>query len=423
MSADKPTPTLASQVVEPVVRIPPDAVRAQAPERSIALCLSGGGYRAMLFHVGALWRLQEIGYLNATASAPRGADLGPLARVSSVSGGSIIAGLLALKWNDCKTADPDSATRVAAFIREIVEPIRAMGHVNIAGYNFGGLFKVLAAIVLPGTVNEYVARQYRQHLFGSAKLADIVSAPRFVINATNLQSAALWRFTQAYMWDWRVGKIADTTLIDLAQAVAASSAFPPPLSPAQLRFNPSDYTPGSGGTGDDNLERPPFTTNPTLTDGGVYDNLGLETAWKNHQTVLVSDAGRAVPAEEKVAIDWISQSLRSIDVIQSQVRAMRIRDLINSYRAPASQSNTRHGCYWGAGSNVANYPAPPALPCPVEKTSKLAAVATDLADKSDTLQEQLINWGYAICDTAVRSWVDPRLKTPSDFPYPASGVG
>ena len=47
----------------------------------MALCLSGGGYRAMLFHVGALWRLNELGLL------PR------LDRVSSVSGGSITAGV------------------------------------------------------------------------------------------------------------------------------------------------------------------------------------------------------------------------------------------------------------------------------------------------------------------------------------------
>ncbi len=29
----------------------------------IALCLSGGGYRAMLFHAGAIWRLIELGLL------------------------------------------------------------------------------------------------------------------------------------------------------------------------------------------------------------------------------------------------------------------------------------------------------------------------------------------------------------------------
>ena len=210
--------------VEPVTRIPPDATKPGAPERSIALCLSGGGYRAMLFHVGALWRLQELGYLDATASAPQAADLGPLARVSSVSGGSITAGLLALKWEACRTADPVAATRVTAFVKQIVEPIRAMGHVNIAGYNLAGVLKLIVAILLPGTVNEYVTRQYRRHLYGNAKLSAITAEPRFVINATNLQSGALWRFTRSYIWDWRVGKIPNTSLVDLAQAVSASSA-------------------------------------------------------------------------------------------------------------------------------------------------------------------------------------------------------
>src|SRR5262245_49568442 len=55
-------------------------------EPGIALCLSGGGYRAMLFHLGALWRLNNAGYLQR------------LNRVSSVSGGSITAGMLGLAW-------------------------------------------------------------------------------------------------------------------------------------------------------------------------------------------------------------------------------------------------------------------------------------------------------------------------------------
>src|SRR4051812_45112307 len=52
-----------------------------------ALCLSGGGYRAMLFHVGAIWRLNQLGYLRR------------LTRVSGVSGGAITAGVLGLNWH------------------------------------------------------------------------------------------------------------------------------------------------------------------------------------------------------------------------------------------------------------------------------------------------------------------------------------
>src|SRR4051812_33189578 len=52
-----------------------------------ALCLSGGGSPAMLFHLGALRRLNEVGLL------------GTIERISSVSGGSIVAGVLGRRWN------------------------------------------------------------------------------------------------------------------------------------------------------------------------------------------------------------------------------------------------------------------------------------------------------------------------------------
>src|SRR3982074_1911559 len=72
---------------EPPVRfIEPDRTEPRAPEPGTALCPAGGGYRAMLFHLGALKRLNEVGYLTK------------LKRVSSVSGGSITAGVLAMNW-------------------------------------------------------------------------------------------------------------------------------------------------------------------------------------------------------------------------------------------------------------------------------------------------------------------------------------
>src|SRR5215210_3805761 len=49
----------------------------------IALCLSGGGFRAALFHLGAVRRLNELGILSR------------LDTISSVSGGSIISAHLA----------------------------------------------------------------------------------------------------------------------------------------------------------------------------------------------------------------------------------------------------------------------------------------------------------------------------------------
>ena len=81
------------------------------PQEGIALCLSGGGYRAMLFHLGALWRLNEMRLL------PK------LARISSVSGGSITAGLLGLKW--LRLAFVNDVSPV--FEAEVVRPIQGVG--------------------------------------------------------------------------------------------------------------------------------------------------------------------------------------------------------------------------------------------------------------------------------------------------------
>jgi len=70
-------PVLRKRSLASVNYIPADKPQ-ELPQDGIALCLSGGGYRAMLFHLGALWRLNEAGCL------PK------LARVSNVSGGSIV---------------------------------------------------------------------------------------------------------------------------------------------------------------------------------------------------------------------------------------------------------------------------------------------------------------------------------------------
>ena len=248
----------------PVQPIPTDDDN-RPPEPTSALCLSGGGYRAMVFHIGVLWRLYETGLLKN------------IKRISSVSGGSITAGQLALAWRDLSFG-PDSVR--SHFIPKFVEPLRAFAGVTIDAES------VILGALLPGSVGDRIAKAYDEHLFHGKTLQDLPDEPRFVINATNVQSGALWRFMKLYMRDYRVGKVKNPR-IPLAQAVAASSAFPPVLSPFELRLRDSDFEPGTGL----DLQRPPFTTRVVLSDGGVYDNLGLETAWKRHQTVLVSDAG------------------------------------------------------------------------------------------------------------------------------------
>ena len=376
----------------PVREIEADAAGGP-PEHGIALCLSGGGYRAMVFHVGVLWRLNEAGYL------------GRLARVSSVSGGSITSGLLGLKW--ARLAFDHN--RVAqAFRSEIVDPVRAMaGRTIDAGAIVGGA-------LLPGvSVGDRVEAAYRKHLFGDATLQALPDHPRFVINATNVQSGAQFRFSKPYLADYRVGRVLHPTL-PLSRAVAASSAFPPVLSPVELELDHTDWAPGTAGS---DLGREPFTTEIVLTDGGVYDNLGLETAWKRYDTVLVSDAGGKMQAEPEPERDWARHVLRVLDIIDNQVRSLRKRQVIEAYRR-----GDRQGAYWGIRSDIADYGLADALACPFDRTTELANTPTRLARMEPVLQERLINWGYAVCDAALRRHVDSAVAPPAEFPYPDAGV-
>jgi NTE family protein len=95
---------------------------------------------------------------------------------------------------------------------------------------------------LPGTVGDKIVASYNDLLFKNATLQELADSPRFVINATDMQSGALWRFFKPYKWDWRVGKVANPKT-QLAVAVGASSAFPPMLSPARLKLSSSVLSP------------------------------------------------------------------------------------------------------------------------------------------------------------------------------------
>ena len=179
--------------------------------KGVGLALSGGGFRAALFHLGSLWRLNELGWLKR------------LAEVTSVSGGSITAGHLGLRWKHLDFMADGVATN---FADEIIRPLRGFCSRTIdVGSVLAGL---LSPFHHPG---ELLANRYRKWLFGDATLQHLPSdrdGPRFTIYATSLQTGASIRFSHPYMADYHLGMVKSPE-IQLATAVAASSAFPPIL--------------------------------------------------------------------------------------------------------------------------------------------------------------------------------------------------
>lgn len=381
----------APQVIEPVEYLSEDF--GKSPETGMALCLSGGGYRAMLFHAGVAWRFNDLGFL------PK------LKRISSVSGGSITAGVLAMNWDNLEFDKNGVSKR---FKEEIITPVKRLASRTIDAS------AIITGALWVGTIGEKLTNAYRQYLFGNKTLQDIPDAPRFVFNAANVQSGALWRFMKPYMRDYRVGEVKNPQ-IELAVAVAASSAFPPVLSPVELELEAEDFTSGSGG----DLTNELYRTQVVLTDGGVYDNLGLETAWKRYETVFVSDAGAGFAADPDPKRDWVRHCVRVLLLIDNQVRNLRRRQLVESYKA-----KIRKGAYWSIGHDLsADFATPNSLDCPFELTDALAKTPTRLRKLDSSVQDRIINWGYAVCDAALRKYFDATLEPPSGFPFPDAGIG
>jgi NTE family protein len=387
-----PPEPLDPKVAQAISPVAPDKERPPAEKglaEGRALCLSGGGYRAMVFHAGVLWRFNEAGYLKT------------LDRVSCVSGGAITGAVLGLKWS---RLDFDGNGVGRRFVEEFVAPIRQMAGRTIDDVS------VISGALLPGvSIADRIIAAYRRHLFGKATLQDLPpDPPRIVLNATNVQTGSLWRFMRPYMRDYRVGEVKDPKL-ELAVAVAASSAFPPILSPVRLDLDPADFTPGN-----EPLHKQPYTSDVVLTDGGVYDNLGLETAWKRYKTIFVSDGGGQMQPEPEPKGDFARHSLRINSLTDNQVRSLRKRQVVGSFIL-----GLRNGAYWNIRTDLTKkYPQGARLSCPFNRTQELAATPTRLRRLDDSVQERLINWGYALTDAALRQHFDPNLPNPKGFPYP-----
>ena len=363
-----------------------------ALEPGIGLALSGGGFRAMLFHAGALMRLNELGLLSTVA------------RISSVSGGSIASGFLASIWT--QLGKPDADGSFAAFKDKYVAPMLAFGRQKI------DIGDILTGLLPWTSAADQVKDSYNKVLFHGIKLQALPDDPEFVFCATNMQTGVNFRFTKAYAGDYIIGRLGNPDL-ELATAVTASSAFPPFLSPLVLGVPAASFGdwPGQKAGAGGIMDPAPFRAKVLLTDGGVYDNHGLEPIVKRYMTLLVSDGGAPFARTADVATDPIRQLQHVYDVTDNQVRSLRRRDLIDRYKA-AQRANlqptqtdphARLGTYWGIDTDPAKLAPANALPCSTVTAHNLAGLATRLSDLGDRPSKQLINWGYAICDRCIRT--------------------
>jgi len=379
------------------------------PEPGIGIALSGGGFRAMLFHAGAFTRINELGLLSRAK------------RISSVSGGSIAAGHLALSWSALGAANANGM--FANFKTIVVDPILAFSRQKI------DVVDALTGLLPWTSAAEQVADSYAKYLFGNNTLQNTPQSPRFVFCATNLQTGVLWRFTREYAGDYVVGRIDNPTTL-LSEAVAASSAFPPVLSPFLLKPPAGSFKNWPSGPSLEPGEIEGYRSRVVLTDGGVYDNHGIEPIVKRYLTNFVSDGGAPFGRTSALDTDWISQLRRILDVTDNQVRALRRRDLIARFiegnkagDKTKLSGNARMGAYWGIDTDPAKVHPPNALPCDSVLTHKLARIGTRLSDLGENISKQIVNCGYVVSDRSLRAnYTGPMAAFAPQLPYPDAPI-
>lgn len=362
----------------------------EGEQEGVGLALSGGGFRAMLFHLGSFWRLNELGML------PK------LSRISGVSGGSLLLGRLAVKW-----ASLEFESGVAKnFREEVAQPVLRFSNrlVDAPAVLLGLLPWVSGARVAAGF--------YARHLVGRATLQDVPDEPRFVFNATHLASATGWRFSKPYMGCYRLGLV-HRPRVALAVAMAASAAFPPFLSPLTLSLDPDLFEQTEGA---DLYSQRKLRRTVSLTDGGVYDNLGLETVWRRYRTVIASDAGAALSVKPGRFCLWTKQLMRVVDTTTEQARALRRRALVADFK-----EGRKDGTLWRTGTDIREYPASCPFDVHPDWRFQLSAIRTRLNPFKEEERRRLVNWGYLVSDVALRSHVVEQVEPPPSLPFPDYG--
>lgn len=357
--------------------------------KTLGLALSGGGYRATLFGLGSLWRLNDAGLL------------GKLDRITSVSGGSILMGILAHRWRQLQFTDG----RAGNFAEVIAEPVRTFCAKTI------DIGAGLAGLLVPfKTAGDFLADRYEKDLFGDATIKGLPPAegnPKFIFYATNLQTGRSFRFRQDMVADYLLG-MSRTTDVPLAVAVAASSAFPPIFSPIVLKTDPAAWSEGS-----DLPDLPALRRRIVLADGGIYDNMGLESLVDNVDVVLVSDAGAPFEIEAQPHEDNLFQLGRVRDILIDQTRALRKRWLIAEFDA-----KRRRGAYWGIGTNMTAYGETPRMADDSATSDALEYVPTRLSSFDAERQGHLVNWGFALCDVSLRARAGLPMPMATAWPVP-----
>ena len=173
-----------------------------------------------------------------------------------------------------------------------------------------------------------LAATYDRDFLHNKKLKDFAaSGPRIYLNSTNLVTGNMFFFVSGGNLPSEIGEhelgVIEKPDFLISQAVAASSAFPPVFPP--LKLNITEYA--SNQTSIDYV---------TLTDGGVYDNLGINPALRERNKLdylIVSDGGKPFTNDLQPTESGTIVLKAALNIIMEQVRGLEFDRIEHRYKA------------------------------------------------------------------------------------------
>ena len=325
------------------------------------LALSGGGFRAALYHLGVLASLAERDILRHVEV------------ISCVSGGTVVGALYYLKLREAmqQAAQNQQPTNYIELVRELQKEFLAGVQKDLRNRIFINPYLTLKMIFssrynratrLAEMYDKYFYRKYAEN--GKAlKMKDLdfhlvadrphqafdrrrenwcrsEKIPELIINATTLNTGHNWQFTtrrageppatidpdfdakyRVRRMDYRDTSVPDVIRnVSLATAVAASSAVPGIFNPLLLENVTKEQN--------EDEEKNQAEIVLQLSDGGVHDNLGVTGLTEQECTVIIlSDASRQINAQNSTGESLLQILKTAADISMERIREQQYQDL------------------------------------------------------------------------------------------------
>ena len=276
----------------------------------IGLALSGGGYRAAAYHIGALRALYKLRILDKV-------DV-----ISSVSGGSIIAAYYGLHDGSYESFDKDFSEKIQTGVLHLaIANLVLVIALMVWAFCFWGLWGLLSFVVLFLTwywllpVSKLISWQYDWLFFRRKKLKDLRTSPVITINATDYPTVSQFTFSGERIYAYYYGKDAFYhEQFPISKAVMASSCVPFAFCP--IRISKKYWT--------NQMRR---IIPPLLLDGGLYDNQGTHLLTDKSSPyactyIIVSDAGNGV-VPNKFYLNPLITLKRTSEVFMQRIKKVQ----------------------------------------------------------------------------------------------------